>query len=82
MFQSRFCKLPAAPISRRTAHRLDYWRDEDGAVMELYEDTLAFDGVKYSWRASFFTDLDGERFVGDIGEVKPLEWQTTLRVVK
>jgi hypothetical protein len=43
---------------------------------------LMVDGLKYSWRASFFTDLDGERFVGDVGEVKPLEWHATLRIVK
>jgi hypothetical protein len=50
-------------------------------VTELYEGVLTLDGVRYAWRASFFTDLDGERFVGDIAEMKPLDWRTSVRLV-
>jgi hypothetical protein len=65
-----------------TAQRLDWWRDEDGAVTELYEGVLTLEGVRYAWRASFFTDLDGERFVGDIAEMKPLDWRTSVRLAE
>ena len=64
------------------AERIDHWRDEDGAVTELYEGLLTVDGVRYSWRASVYTDLDGDRFVANIGHLAALDWRAGLRVVR
>jgi hypothetical protein len=60
----------------------DYWPDVVGAVTELFEGVLDVEGVRYSWRASVCTDLDGARFVADVAEVRPQEWRATLRVVQ
>lgn len=65
-----------------SAQRLDHWRDENGAVTELYDGVLTLDGVRYAWRASIFTDAEGERFVADVAEFKPLEWSARLRLVR
>ena len=65
-----------------TGGRIDHWRDEDGAVTELFEGVLSIDGVRYSWRASVYTDLDGDRFIADIGSFAPLDWRAGLRVVR
>src|ERR1051326_7593387 len=43
-----------------TAVCLDRSRDEDGALVELYEGVLTLQGVRYGWRAAFYTDLDGQ----------------------
>jgi hypothetical protein len=64
------------------AERIDHWRDEDGAVTELYEGLLTVDGVRYAWRASVYTDLDGDRFIANIGHLAPLDWRAGLRVVR
>jgi hypothetical protein len=64
------------------ARRLDHWRDEDGAVAELYEGMLTLEGVRYSWRASMFTDLDGDRFMASLGEFTPVDWRAKLRLVQ
>jgi hypothetical protein len=65
-----------------TANRLDGWRDVDGAVAELFEGVLTIAGVRYAWRASMFTDVDGERFVADLMEFRPVGWRARLRVVQ
>lgn len=36
---------------------IERWRDEDGALAELFEGVLTLNGVRYAWRASMFTDL-------------------------
>jgi hypothetical protein len=64
------------------AERIDHWRDEDGAVTELFEGVLTVDGVRYAWRASVYTDLDGDRFLANIGAFAPLDWRAGLRVVR
>jgi hypothetical protein len=71
-----------APAVEVRASRLDHWRDEDGAVSELYEGMLTLEGVSYAWRASVYTDLDGGRFIADLGEFKPVDWRATLRLVQ
>ena len=30
------------------------------------------------WRAAFYTDLDGERFVADLVQFRPLDWITFM----
>jgi len=42
-----------------TAACLDRSRDEDDALTELYEGVLTVQGVRYGWRAAFYTDPDG-----------------------
>lgn len=64
------------------AERIDHWRDEDGAVTELYDGLLTVDGVRYAWRASVYTDLDGDRFIANIGDFAPLDWRASLRIVR
>ena len=51
------------------------------ALVFLIATVVLFSSALTSAIGSFFTDLDGERFVGDIGEVKPLDWRAGLRVV-
>jgi hypothetical protein len=63
-----------------TAKCLDRVRDEDGALAELYEGTLSLQGVQYAWRASIYTDVDGGRFVADLGEFKPVDWKASMRL--
>jgi hypothetical protein len=65
-----------------TATCLDRVRDEDGAVAELYEGMLTLQGVQYAWRASFYTDVDGGRFVADLGEFKPVDWKAAVRLAQ
>jgi hypothetical protein len=65
-----------------TAERIDHWRDEDGAVTELYDGLLTVDGVRYAWRASVYTDLDGDRFIANIADLAALDWRAGLRVVR
>jgi hypothetical protein len=65
-----------------SAERLDHWRDEDGAVTELFEGVLSVDGVRYAWRASVHTDLDGDRFIAHVAAFAPLDWRAALRVVR
>jgi len=65
-----------------SAQRIDHWRDEDGAVTELFEGLLTVDGIRYSWRACVHTDLDGDRFIANIGHFVPLDWRAGLRVVR
>ena len=59
-----------AEVIQVTATCLGRCRDEDGAVTELYEGVLTVQGVRYGWRAAFYTDLDGERFVADLVEFR------------
>jgi hypothetical protein len=70
-----------ADVVRVTAGCLDRSRDEDGALTELYEGVLTVQGVRYGWRAAFYTDLDGERFVADLVQFRPLDWRARVRLV-
>ena len=65
-----------------TAACLDRSRDEDGALTELYEGVLTVQGVRYGWRAAMYTDLDGERFVADLVQFRPLDWRARVRLVQ
>jgi hypothetical protein len=64
-----------ADAVQTSASRLDLCRDEDGAVTELFEGVLTVSGVRYAWRAVFYTDIEGERFVADIRDFRPLDWR-------
>jgi hypothetical protein len=48
----------------------------------MFEGVLTLDGVRYAWRASMFTDLDGERFVADLSRFEPVDWAAKLRLVR
>jgi hypothetical protein len=65
-----------------TATRLDQWRDEDGAVAELFDGTLTLNGARYAWRAAIYTDLDGGRFVADLMQFEPVDWRARVRLVQ
>jgi hypothetical protein len=39
-------------------------------------------GVRYGWRAAFYTDLDGERLVADLVQFRPLDWRARVRLVQ
>jgi hypothetical protein len=73
---------PLAEVVQVTAACLDRSRDEDGALTELYEGVLTVQGVRYGWRAAFYTDLDGERFVADLVQFRPLDWRARVRLVQ
>jgi hypothetical protein len=38
--------------------------------------------VRYGWRAAFYTDLDGERFVADLVQFRLLDWRARVRLVQ
>jgi hypothetical protein len=65
-----------------TAACLDRSRDEDGALTEVYEGVLTVQGVRYAWRAAFYTDLDSERFIADLVQFQPLDWRARVRLVQ
>ena len=71
-----------AEVIQITASCLDRRRDEDGARTELYEGVLTVQGVRYAWRAVFCTDLDGERFVADLSEFRPMDWRARIRLMQ
>jgi hypothetical protein len=39
-------------------------------------------GVRCGWRAAFYTELDGERFVADLVQFGPLDWRARVRLVQ
>src|SRR4051794_11334045 len=65
-----------------SASKLDQWRDEDGAVAELFDGILTLEGVRYAWRAAIYTDMDGGRFVAELSEFRPVDWRAKLRLVQ
>ena len=71
-----------AEVVQVTAACLDRSRDEDGAMTELFEGVLTVQGVRYGWRAAFYTDVDGERFVADLVQFRPLDWRARVRLVQ
>ena len=38
-------------------------------------------GVRCGWRAAFYTELDGERFVALV-QFRPLDWRARVRLVQ
>jgi hypothetical protein len=50
-------------------------------LTELYEGVLTVQGVRYGWRAAFYTGLDGERSVVDFVEFRGIDWKPRVRLV-
>jgi hypothetical protein len=48
----------------------------------LFTGTVTLNGARYSWRASICTDVDGGRFVVDLGEFRPVDWHAKMRLVQ
>jgi hypothetical protein len=69
-----------APIVEASSSRLARWHDEDGALAELFGGFLVVEGMRYAWRASIFTDLDGKRYLTDLVEFRPVDWAAVMRV--
>ncbi len=55
-------------------------RHDDGGLSELHDGTLSVAGATYGFRISVFTDADGERFLTDLVDFKPLGWETGVQV--
>jgi|SRR5271155_2691050 len=55
-------------------------RHDDGGLSELHEGTLSLAGAAYAFRIGVFTDADGDRFLSDLLDFKPLGWSTGLRL--
>lgn len=53
-------------------------RDDDGGFCNTYEGTLMVQGVAYRFRCHVFMDRSGARFLSDVSEFRPLEWQARL----
>jgi hypothetical protein len=70
----------ADPVQLIANSCLDIWRDDEGAVGELYEGVLRVAGIDYHYRCAVFTDREGGRFVADISEFRPQGWQTRMVV--
>ena len=51
-------------------------RHDDGGLSEVHDGTLSVAGALYAFRVSVFTDADGERFLTDLVDFKPLGWET------
>jgi hypothetical protein len=52
----------------------------DGAIAELFGGFLTVDGMRYAWRASIFTDLDGKRYLTDLMEFRPVDWAAMVKL--
>ena len=55
-------------------------RHDDGGLSELHDGTLSIAGATYGFRISVFTDGDGERFLTDLVDFRPLGWETGVHV--
>ena len=55
-------------------------RHDDGGLSEVHEGTLSLAGAAYAFRIGVFTDADGDRFLSDLLDFKPLGWSTALRL--
>jgi hypothetical protein len=55
-------------------------RHDDGGLSEVHEGTLALAGAAYAFRIGVFTDPDGDRFLSDLLDFKPLGWSAGLRL--
>ncbi len=51
-------------------------RHDDGGLSELHDGTLSIAGARYAFRVAVFTDSDGDRFLTDLIDFKPLGWGT------
>jgi hypothetical protein len=56
-------------------------RHDDGGLSEVHEGTLTLAGAAYAFRIGVFTDADGDRFLSDLLEFRPLGWSAGVRVV-
>jgi len=55
-------------------------RHDDGGLSEVHDGTLSLAGAAYAFRIGVFTDPDGDRFLSDLLDFKPLGWGTGLRL--
>lgn len=55
-------------------------RAEDGGTSEIHTGVLSVAGADYRFKVGLFIDLDGERFLSDIGEFEPVGWSITMRL--
>src|SRR5271170_444628 len=55
-------------------------RHDDGGQSEVHEGTLSLAGAAYAFRIGVFTDADGDRFLSDLLDFKPLGWSAGLRI--
>ena len=55
-------------------------RHDDGGLSEVHEGTLTVAGAAYAFRIGVFTDADGDRFLSDLLEFRPLGWTAGIRV--
>lgn len=69
-------------IIEATSTHLARWQDEDAAIAELFGGFLTVDGLRYAWRASMFTDVDGKRFLTDLMEFRPVDWAAVMKVAR
>jgi hypothetical protein len=53
-------------------------RHDDGGLTELHDGTLSVAGARYGFRIAVFTDADGDRFLTDLIDFKPLGWSTAI----
>lgn len=55
-------------------------RHDDGGLSEVHEGTLTLAGAAYGFRIGVFTDADGDRFLSDLLEFRPLGWAAEIRL--
>lgn len=55
-------------------------RHDDGGLSEVHEGTLSVAGAQYGFRIGTFTDGDGDRYLSEIHEFKPIGWGLHLPI--
>ena len=69
-----------AAVTDIASDRFDTRRHADGGVSEGYAGQLTIQGVAYAWRAWVYRDGDGCRFLSDLSEFVPIDWQAGIRI--
>ena len=52
--------------------------ERDGGLANTYEGILMLLGSWYRFRCQIFVDRGGQRFLSDVGEFAPVEWQARV----
>jgi hypothetical protein len=53
-------------------------REDDGGLCATYDGTLTVQGVAYHFRCHVFVDRGGARFLSDVSEFEPVDWQARI----
>jgi hypothetical protein len=63
-----------------TCREKSHFSYQDRGTAYHYEGSLSVEGVTYRYRTWIFEDLDGLRFMTDLSEFAPVDWQATVKI--